>query len=115
MCLSEIRFYLDENMPPAIAEQLVSGGIDAVTVRDLDELGDSDSNHLQRATELGRTLCTHDTDFLRLGAEGVEHAGIAFISQYRTSVGAIVKALRELHTNVTAEEINGRVEYLKTK
>lgn len=113
--MSEIRFYLDENMPPAIAKQLLSDGIDAITVRDLDELGDSDTNHLQRATQLGRALCTHDADFLRLDSEGIDHAGIVFISQYRTSIGAIVKALRELHKNVTAEEINGQVEFLNTK
>ena len=113
--MSEVRFYFDENMNPAIAEQLVNDGIDAITVQELDKLGDSDTNHLQRATELGRVLCTHDTDFLRLDAEGIEHAGIVFVSQYRTSVGAIVKALREFHANTTAGEIRGQVEYLNTK
>lgn len=64
--MSEIRFYLDENMNPAIAEQLAKSDIDVVTVRDIEQLGDRDINHLQRATEMGRVLCTHDTDFLKL-------------------------------------------------
>jgi predicted nuclease of predicted toxin-antitoxin system len=74
--LSEIRFYLDENMNPAIAEQLAKSDIDVVTIRDVEQLGDSDINHLQRATEMGRVLCTHDTDFLKIAAEHTDHAGI---------------------------------------
>ena len=35
-----IRFYLDENAPVAIAEQLKRRHIEAITVRDLKELGD---------------------------------------------------------------------------
>ena len=113
--MSEIRFFFDENMNPAIADQLIRNGIDVITVRDLGELGDSDANHLQKAAEMGRVLCTHDTDFLRLNAEGIEHAGIVFVPQYQTSVGAIVKALRELHTGKTAEEMKGQVKFLNVK
>ncbi len=99
-------------MNPAIAEQLARNNIDAITVRDLDELGDEDSNHLQRATELGRVLCTHDADFLRLNAQGVEHAGIAYVPQYQTNIGAIVKGLRDLHQTISAETMQGQVKFL---
>ena len=99
-------------MNPAIAEQLIRNDIDVITVRDLDELGDEDINHLQRATELGLVLCTHDADFLRLNAEGVEHAGIAYVSQYQTNIGTIVKGLRDLHQNTSAETMQGQVKYL---
>lgn len=61
-----IRFYLDENVPVAIAIQLQRRGIDAITVRDLDLLGDSDRNHLSRATRLGYVFCTNDADFVTL-------------------------------------------------
>jgi hypothetical protein len=60
-------------------------GIDAVTVRDLKLLGDTDINHLQRASEMGRVLCTYDQDFLRLHAEGHLHMGIAFGFHDRTT------------------------------
>jgi predicted nuclease of predicted toxin-antitoxin system len=109
--LSKIRFYLDENVNPAIAEQLARGGIDAITVRDLDELGDHDINHLQRAADLERVLCTHDTDFLKLAAQNTEHAGIVFVP-HRTSIGTIVNGLRELHAQVEAEDIKGQVRFL---
>ena len=49
-----IRFYLDENMPVDVAEQLRRRGIDAVTVRDLGLLGESDINHLHHAIAEGR-------------------------------------------------------------
>ena len=45
-------------MPVVIAQQLALKGIDVVTVRDIGQLGDSDINHLQRATEMERVLCT---------------------------------------------------------
>ncbi len=47
-----IRLYLDENVPVVIAPQLRRKGIDVVTVRDLGRLGDSDENHLARATAI---------------------------------------------------------------
>ena len=61
---ADISLYLDENLSPKIAEQLRQRGIDAVCVRDLDQLGDTDVNHLERATDMGRTLVTTDVDFL---------------------------------------------------
>ena len=99
-------------MNPEIAAQLIRSGIDAVTVRDLDELGDSDVNHLQRATEMGRVLCTHDTDFLKMATENTTHTGIVFVPHFQASIGVIVKALRELHAETTAEEIQAQVKYL---
>lgn len=113
--MTEIRFYLDENMSPEIAVQLVNGGIDAITVRDLELLGDSDPNHLSLATEMGRVLCTQDQDFLRLSAEGIEHAGIAFGEQYGATLGGWVKALRKLHTRKTADDMQNHIEFLSVK
>ncbi len=72
----EHGFYLDENLPVAIAEQLKQRGIEAVTVRDLGRLGDNDESHLRRAANLGYVLCTYDTDYVQLASEGFEHTGI---------------------------------------
>jgi predicted nuclease of predicted toxin-antitoxin system len=73
-----IRLYLDENLSPKISEQLKLRGVDAVCVRDLGALGDSDENHLERATRLNRVLVTSDVDFLRLAIASTHHAGIVF-------------------------------------
>lgn len=83
----EIRFYLDENVPIAVATQLKRRNIEAVTVRDLGLLGDSDVNHLHRATQMEYVLCTHDIDYIELAATGVEHSGIVFGQQHRHGIG----------------------------
>ncbi len=53
--MAELRFYLDENLPVAIAAQLLSRGVVVVTVRDLGLLGDTDANHLNARSAYG--LC----------------------------------------------------------
>jgi len=113
--LTEIRFYLDENVDVEIAIQLRRYGIDVITVRDLNLLGDDDRDHLQLATELGRVLCTHDQDFPRMNAKGIEHSGIGFAQQYGATIGGWVRALRKLHSTKTAEEMKGQIVFLSVK
>lgn len=110
---TRVRFYLDENVPVAIARQLQRRGIDAVTVRDLGLLGDEDINHLERATSLGRVLCTHDADYVDLATSGVKHAGIVFGQQHKHTIGDWVRFLELVHGVYDAEEMHNLVEYLK--
>ena len=107
-----LRFYLDENMPLAIARELNKFGIDVVTVRDIGKLGDSDLNHFRRAAEQGRVICTSDTDFLRMAAAGFPHAGIVFGQENNHSIGIWISRLRELHQNHSAADMWSHVEYL---
>ena len=107
-----LRFYLDENLPVEIARQLRVRGIDAVTVRDLRRLGDSDENHLQRATTDGRVLCTFDTDFIKLAVEGQSHAGIILGQPELHYIGGWVSYLELMHAVFSAEEMRDRIEYL---
>lgn len=86
-----IRFYLDENVPIAVSTQLRRRGIEAATVRDLDLLGDSDLNHLERATAMGYVLCTHDADYVEMAAQGATHAGIVFGQQHKHGIGDWVR------------------------
>ena len=108
----EIRFYLDENVPIAVATQLKRRNIEVVTVRDLGFLGDSDINHLRRATELGYVLCTHDVDYIELAVNGVEHSGIVFGQQHRHGIGDWVRFLELVHAAYAPDEINNRIEYV---
>lgn len=112
MAADTLRFYLDENLPVEIARQLQSRGIEAVTVRDLGQLGDNDPNHLTRATKMGYVLCTQDDDFLALAASGFAHEGIVFGIQRRHYIGDWVKFLELLHAVSTREQMRGNVEYL---
>lgn len=107
-----VRFYLDENVPVAVATQLQRRGVEAVTVRDLGLLGDADANHLARATRLGYVLCTNDADYIDLAAAGVEHQGIVFGQQHKHGVGAWVRFLELLASVLEPDEMRNRVEYV---
>ena len=107
--MTEIKFYLDENISPRIASVLRMDGIDVVSVRDLGMLGDVDENHLGRATKMGRVLCTQDRDFLALHQVNDAHAGIAFADQDKVNFDLWVKYLSALHESRTAEAMQGVV------
>lgn len=108
----KIRFYLDENVPVAVAVQLQRRGITAVTVRDLDLLGDSDPNHLRRASAAGYVFCTHDADFAELAVAGERHAGIVFGQQHKHGIGDWVRFLALLCAVYEPEDMINRIEYL---
>lgn len=103
-----VKFYLDENLSPEILKQLRLHGIDAVR----GPLGDQDPQHLQRATALGRVVCTEDKDFLKLAAAGVEHVGIIRGEQKRHTIGDWVKYLRLIHSVCNAEEVRNTVLFV---
>jgi len=107
-----IRLYLDENLSPKIAHQLQRRGIDVITAHDVDALGDTDENHLQRATNLGRVLCTHDADYLILSSSGVEHTGIVYGIQEKHRIGDWVNGLELICSVYTPQDMLNHVEYL---
>ena len=109
---AKIGFYLDENVPVSIATQLRRRGIEAVTTRDLARLGDSDINHLKRATSMNFVLCTHDPDFVELAASGIEHAGVVLGQQHIHSIGDWVRFLELICAALEPDEMRNRVEYL---
>jgi predicted nuclease of predicted toxin-antitoxin system len=73
-----IRFHLDEYVDPAVAEGLRRRGVDVTTTRAADLMHASDDKQLEYALAEGRTLVTHDEDFLTMAKNGVLHAGIAY-------------------------------------
>lgn len=109
---ASIRLYLDECLTPAIATQLRRREIDVLSIHEIGLTGDSDANHLARATAMGRVLVTADVDFLVMAAKGAHHAGIAFGSQVDLSLGDWVRALELLCAVYQAEDMVDHVEYL---
>jgi hypothetical protein len=110
--VTEVRYYLDENLETEIAVQLKKRGIDAIHIRDLGLRGDTDEAHLERALTLKRILCTYDRDFLRLAKTGVQHAGIVIGERQRMTIGLWVKALTDLHANASAEKMENLVQFI---
>lgn len=90
---SELAYYFDESVEPAVSEQLAAGGLDVVSAHNLDLLGHDDRTHLARATDMGRVLCAYEADFLRLASAGVQHNGIIYAQQRKASIGGWVKAI----------------------
>lgn len=107
-----LRFYLDEHMDVEIARQLNRLGIDTITVQTLETQGEDDPIQLQIATKLGRVLCTMDSDYVDLAADGARHAGIVFIPSEHSEIGVVVKYLDLMARVFTAEDARNHVEYL---
>jgi predicted nuclease of predicted toxin-antitoxin system len=107
-----IRFHLDENIPATVATGLRRRDIDVTTAAQANLIAATDREHLAFAAGEARVLVTQDSDFLRLHAEGVPHAGIAYCRQHALSIGEMLRRLALLHDLLTAEEMTGRIEFL---
>lgn len=110
-----LRFYFDESVELAVSEQVARAGIEVVSAHSLNALGDPDIEHLRRATNMGCVLCTYDSDFLILANQGIEHAGILFAVEQKTSIGDWVLEIRSLHATTSAEQAQGQVFYVSRK
>lgn len=107
-----LRFHLDEHIPPLVAVALRRRGIDVTTSIEAGLRAADDLAHLKFARSQRRVLVTHDADFLRHHASGVQHAGIAYCRMGERTVGQIIEMLRLMHEALTMDEMENRVEYL---
>ena len=95
-----MKFYLDEDLAPAIASTLRQRGVDAVSAHDVGNLELGDQEQLAFATRQGRCLVTGNArDFRLLGQDAVAHqrahAGIVLCPPkiHSLGIGAVVNAL----------------------
>ncbi|HEY2883397.1 MAG TPA: DUF5615 family PIN-like protein [Pirellulales bacterium] len=107
-----IRFHLDENVAPAIAEGLRRRGVDVTTSQDAGLLKATDQQQLEFAIAQGRTLMTHDEDFLAVAQNGIHHAGIVYCHVDTRTIGQIVRSLLWIHAEQAREKIIDCVEYI---
>ena len=91
--MARIRFYTDEQVARAVVRGLRRRGVDVLTVPEAGTLGVSDAEQLHRARDEERVIFTQDDDFLRLAAEGANHAGIVYASILRSSAGWAGKSM----------------------
>jgi hypothetical protein len=107
-----IRYHLDEHIATAVAVGLRSRGIDVTTTLDAQLTAASDLEQLAYAHGAGRVLVTHDADFLRLHREGVEHGGVVYSEQRKTSIGDLIRGLVLIHAVLAPEDMDNHVEFL---
>ena len=108
---SEPRFHLDECVATAVAAGLRRRSIDVTTTPELGLYRTEDRSQLDVARKAGRILVTQDADFLRLHSQGIPHEGIVYYTT-GTAVGTIIKGLALIHGILTAEEMQGKLEFL---
>lgn len=107
-----IRFHLDENVDPAVAEGLRRRGVDVTTTPQANLLHASDIRQLDYARLENRILITHDEDFLRIAMAGTPHAGIAYCHLESRSVGQMIASLLLIRDCLTIDEMQNHVEFL---
>ncbi|MEK7255496.1 MAG: hypothetical protein AAB316_12170, partial [Bacteroidota bacterium] len=67
--------------------------------------------HLKISTSAGRVIFTHDADFPRLHAKGIEHAGIAY-SANQEDIGGIIRNLKLIFDVLEVEDMVNKLEYV---
>ena len=98
-----MRFYLDEDLPPHLAEMLRRRGLDAVSAHELGNTQLTDREQLDRAIGQGRCLVSANArDFIVIGrtaiAAGTPHAGIVLCPPraQRADVASLARRLTEV-------------------
>jgi predicted nuclease of predicted toxin-antitoxin system len=110
--VSDVRYMLDEHVPPAVAEQIRRHAIRCSSVREVGRLGLADAEQLRLASEDGFAFVSHDSDFSVLARSNVEHAGILICRPHTREVGATVRALLAFAQEYSAEEVAGQIWYI---
>ncbi|WIG59758.1 MAG: hypothetical protein OJF49_002505 [Ktedonobacterales bacterium] len=107
-----LRYYFDEHMRPAIAEQLRARGIDVLTTVEAGRANQKypDEAQLRFATEGARVLVTEDSDFVQHSLNQRPHAGIVYFP-VQLSIGACVEYLELLALTTTPEEMRDQLLY----
>jgi len=107
-----MRFHLDESVDGAIARGLRDRGYDVTMPFDVGLLEAADEDQLAHAANQSRILFTHDDDFLRIHAKGVQHAGIVYCHPLSRSIGEIVHGLLLIAACLDDSEMQNHVEFL---
>jgi predicted nuclease of predicted toxin-antitoxin system len=107
-----LRFFFDQHIPYAVAQGLRRRAVDVVTAQEADRCELADREQLNWARDNERVLVTFDDDFLAIAAGGAPHAGIAYCSASKYSIGELIYALLLLHDALSFEDMHDHIEFL---
>ena len=110
--MAEIKLYLDEHIPLAVAQGLRRRGIDVQTTQEADNSGSPDQRQILFACQDGRVIVTFDSDFLSLATGGIRHCGIIFCSASKYSIGELISVLVLADEILVPEEMLNHVEFI---
>ena len=89
----------DENIHPDIINFLRNGGLDVAVVAEQGNLGLTDADILQQATEEQRVVLTHDSDFGGLALMGANFIGIIYLRPGHIRADFTIKTLEAIRDN----------------
>jgi hypothetical protein len=111
-----VGLYFDVHVDHAVAEQLRLKQVDVLTAQDdgCDRLKDDEL--LERASQLGRPVVTHDIRFKAMAEEWQRHnrvfCGLNFAHPMQVSVGQMVRDLELIATATDPQDWQSVVERL---
>jgi predicted nuclease of predicted toxin-antitoxin system len=107
-----LRYYFDEHLSDAIAEQSRVRGVDALIAKDAGRANRAipDDDQLAFAYASGRVLVTKDRDYVLLAYSRVPNAGVMFL-QRELGIGDYVAYLELAANCYEPEEMQNRLEF----
>lgn len=94
----------DENVHPDVIVFLRKAGLDVKSISEQGQFGLPDTQVLQQATETGRAVLTHDSDFGGLALMGAEFIGIIYIRPGHIHADFTIKTINAIRDN--APDVN---------
>lgn len=89
----------DENVHPDVIVFLREVGLDVESVSEQRQFGLPDIQVLQQATEAGRAVITHDSDFGGLALMGAQFIGIIYIRPGHIHADFTIKTINAIRDN----------------
>jgi hypothetical protein len=107
---------MDHNVPRSIIVGLRLRRVDVITAYEDGSSELSDSDLLDRTSELGRVLFTQDDDLLAEASkrhrDNIPFHGVIYAHQLKVSIGTCIENLEIISQACEIEEMLNRVEFL---
>lgn len=111
-----IGLYMDVHIPKAITNGLRLRGVDVLTAQEDGTITLSDAELLNRATELGRVLYSHDDDLLAEAHNcltlGKSFAGVVYSHQLTSPIGHCIEDLEIIAKTCEQEGMLNQIEFI---
>lgn len=111
-----IGLYMDVHIRRAVTDGLRLRGVDVLTAQEDGAAEFTDRDLLDRASELGRVLFSHDDDLLREAnqrqTDGIPFSGVVYAHQLNVTIGQSILDLELLAKATEIDEWNGATVYL---
>ena len=111
-----LAYFMDVHVPRQITRALRGQGIDVLTAQEDGAAEWSDSDLVDRATELGRVLVSHDEDMLREAKirhqSGHEFSGVVYGPQQDLTIGQAIRDLLLIAEVMHPDEMVNRFEHI---